>query len=767
MPAFIRSGFLARYTSLLIVLLAALTSAIAQSSRMQNGSFARVNIPRLTQTPTLQDFADMEAASAVARQMLRIDGFVARLPVDDVPSSELTEVYLGYDHVNLYAVFLCFDSHPEKMRVRRPSRDAIFDDDSVTIQFDTFHDQQRAFGFGVNAGGIQGDGIWVEGQGWDLNFDTVYRTEVKRTLRGYIAFFAIPFRSLRFPSAPTQEWGVLLNRTIARIGEQTFWPRYSQRVQGRTNQMGTLTGLAEVSSGKNLQVVPYLASARSKLLEANVGSPSIFKQRDAEIHGGMDLKSVWHDQLTFDLTVNPDFRQVESDAPQILVNQRFEAFFPEKRLFFLENSSYFQTPIQLLFTRRIAKPDAGARLTGKLGRYGIGLLFADDRAPGAELPLSDPNSGKRAFTGAVRITRDLRAQTYVGGSLVQHQFAGQENAVLGADTMIKLGENWRTIGQFVASRSKAQSAPDSWGEAVYGGLFEDGQHWITHLEYNDRSPGFRSDAGFVPRVAYRGITNLLQYNFRPAHRHLVRWGPLLTTSAIGDYSGQLTDWAVGPGLQLELKKSTVLEFSCQSGGLGLRPVDFITLTRTRAYQVRDVGGRISSIPFNSLSFDLSARAGRTVNFSPPAGKPPVSVRSFAGEATIGLRPSAGLTIDTTYLFSDLGDEMSGRTVLNDHILRSRWLYQIDQRWSVRLIAQYNSLVVNPALTSLQKIKQINGDVLVGYRVNPATAFFVGYNYDVQNYDPRAIGSLPPLARGTGLLNDGRVLFAKLSYLFRY
>ena len=102
------------------------------------------------------------------------------------------------------------------------------------------------------------------------------------------------------------------------------------------------------------------------------------------------------------------------------------------------------------------------------------------------------------------------------------------------------------------------------------------------------------------------------------------------------------------------------------------------------------------------------------------------------------------------------------------MLRSRWLYQFDQRWSLRLTAQCNSLVVNPALTSLPKTKQVNGDVLLAYRLNPATAFFLGYNYDVQNYLPSALGTVPPLARSqNSLINDGRVLFAKVSYLFRF
>src|SRR2546423_13991054 len=426
----------------------------AQSAAPEKGSFAHVKIPRLNQAPTMQDFAEMQPASPLAKEMLRITNFIARLPVDDVPSSEPTEVYLGYDSANLYAVFLCFDSHPEGMRARRPSRDTIFEDDSITIQLDTFHDQQRAYSFGVNAGGIQGDAVWTEGQGWDANFDTVYRSEVKRTQRGYIALLAVPFRSMRFPTAPAQEWGILLNRYIARTREDTFWPRYTQRIQGRTNQMGTLNGLKEISSGKNFQIVPYTAFVSSKLLETNAGSATAFKQHDAEFRGGMDMKSVWRDKLTFDLTANPDFSQVEADDPQVLVNQRFEVFFPEKRLFFLENSSYFQTPIQLLFTRRIVKPDAGARVTGKLGNYGVGLLFSDDRATGEKLPATDLNSDRRAFTNVARITRDIRPQTYIGTSFVQHRFGDEENVAIGADTLIKLSENWRANSQVVVSRSQ-------------------------------------------------------------------------------------------------------------------------------------------------------------------------------------------------------------------------------------------------------------------------------------------------------------------------
>lgn len=759
-------SFKALIWSLLSCVLLAATAAHA-SDNVPAAGFGKLRIPRVTAAPTLADFEGMKPVSATAQSMLRVSHFIGRLPVDDVPSSEPTEVYLGYDASTLYAVFLCFDSQPDKMRARRPLRDSVFEDDSVTIQLDTFNDQQRAYSFGVNAGGIQGDAVWTEGQGWDPNFDTVYRTEVKRNPRGYIAFIAVPFRSMRFPTVPVQEWGILLNRFIARTREDTFWPRYTQRIQGRTNQMGKLDGLEQISSGKNLQIVPYTAFVNSKLLETNPDMPSVFKTRDADLRAGMDLKYVWRDKLTLDLTANPDFSQVESDDAQVLVNQRFEVFFPEKRLFFIENSSYFQTPIQLLFTRRIVKPDAGARVTGKLGKYGIGLLFADDRDAGERLPYSDPNADRRSFTNVARITRDLGPQTYIGTTVTQRKFGDRENVVYSADTLYKLNENWRANAQIVGSHTQENAFTSYDGRAVYAGLFQDGNHWVTHFEYNERSPGFRADAGFIPRLDVRGINNFLQYNFRPRNKKLVRWGPILGTSGTWDHAGQMLDWIVTPEVQFEFKRNTVFDAWTELGQFGLRPVDFSSLPGYRTYQWRNFGGRISSTPINQLSFDLSFRTRRDVNYAPAFG-PPVNVSAMYGTATIGLRPTAGLTIDTTYLFTQLEDEHSDATIFNDHVLRSRWLYQFDQRWSLRFTAQYNSLVVNPALTSLQKTKQVNGDLLLAYRVNPATAFFLGYNYDVQNYAPLAFGAVPPLARSqSGLINDGRVLFAKVSYLLRF
>jgi hypothetical protein len=181
-----------------------------------------------------------------------------------------------------------------------------------------------------------------------------------------------------------------------------------------------------------------------------------FDHRDAEFRGGVDSKFVLHDNLVLDVTANPDFSQVESDEPQITVNQRFEVFFPERRPFFLENSDYFKTPIDLFFTRRIGDPQFGARLTGKVGPYSMGILAADDRGPGNQVPDNDPLAGDRSTFAIARLNRDIFGQSSVGAIYTDWEFPAADafNRVGGIDSRLKFNPNWTGNFQAVASSTR-------------------------------------------------------------------------------------------------------------------------------------------------------------------------------------------------------------------------------------------------------------------------------------------------------------------------
>jgi hypothetical protein len=699
-------------------------------------------------------------------EMTLASGMIQRDPVDGVALSERTDVYLGYGQLNLYAVFVCFDQSSKSMRARWSMRDEIFDDDSVSIQLDTFRDRLRSYVFAANVHGVQGDTTWIEGKGFDLTYDTIYKSVGRRTNQGYLVLLSIPFRSLRFPSSQKQEWGFFVNRYIARTTENAFFPQYTSRIQGRLGQMGSLEGIEGIASGKNIQLIPYFAlrNTRSVNFPNRTATPALRAGNDPA--AGLDFKAVLHDKLVFDVAVNPDFSQVESDAPQSSANERFELFFPEKRPFFLENASYFDSPIQLLFTRRIEKPLFGLRTTGKLGAYSIGFLAADDRSPGENVLPGNAGSQRRAYFIVGRLSRDVYRESQVGAIFAERTFADRANVASGLDAELRINTNWRSAMQFLCSNTRMGNASVQ-GTGAYAALFRNGMHFSAQLGYQDFSPGFATDTGFVPRVDIRSVDNSESYLLRPGGAHLVTWGPSFSQAATWDHSGNLLDWHIGQGLSWNWRKATSFAILGDVGGTNLRPQDFPGIQRLQEFPYRNVELRFASTPANAVTASVTFALRRVVNFNPASGMLPSSANSLAGSAQLSLRPSEHLTIDNTYLYRQLSQPDSALTIFTNHILRSRWLYQFDQRWSIRLIAQYNELLVNQHLTSLGAEKRLNADLLIAYRVNPWTAVFLGVNEDLLKTGVnqlRIVGQTDPRK---GFKNDGRSIFFKVSYLLHF
>ncbi len=173
-------------------------------------------IQRVSRVPRVSDFASMEVSDAPLG-MRKIEGFVQRFPNDGQPVTERTVAYVGYDREFLYAAFQCFDSEPTRIGAHMLQRDAFpNDEDTVAVHVDTFRDMKHAYGFQANAYGVQADGIYTEGTGWDLSWDTVWRSEATPTRQGYVVLFSIPFKSLRFPATDAQQWGIYLYRDKSR-----------------------------------------------------------------------------------------------------------------------------------------------------------------------------------------------------------------------------------------------------------------------------------------------------------------------------------------------------------------------------------------------------------------------------------------------------------------------------------------------------------------------------------------------------------------------
>jgi hypothetical protein len=239
------------------------------------------------------------------------------------------------------------------VRSRLTRREGIedYEDDIVEVRLDTFDDRRRSFFFAVNPHGVQLDALWPEvGGAWDSSVDTVWDSAARITPEGYAAWMAIPFRSLRFPPAAVQSWGIYFSRWNPRLGEKSFWPEVSREVLSRLQQMARLEGVEDVAPGGNRQLNPYASFRSFELIDPEAPAGPVRVRDDAEPALGVDAKLVLRDTLALDLTLNPDFAQVESDAAQVTTNQRFEVFFPERRPFFIENAGYLETPLDLVFT---------------------------------------------------------------------------------------------------------------------------------------------------------------------------------------------------------------------------------------------------------------------------------------------------------------------------------------------------------------------------------------------------------------------------------
>jgi hypothetical protein len=530
-----------------------------------------ITIPRVETPPTLSDFEGMQPTDRVANSMLKVTGFIAREPADGAEPTQNTDVYLAYDNHNLYAVFLCWDKEPGKIRARMTRREDIFSDDSAEIMIDTFNDARRGYTFAANPLGIQWDALWTEGSigsgrpadfsGFDDSFDTVWRSEGRLTGQGYIVLMAIPFKSLRFSNADEQQWRIILNRSIPRTNENLFWPRITNRIQGRFNQAAIVSGLHQISPGRNIQLIPYGLLRGFRDVDQRDPANPFFESRTLQPEIGLDAKFILHDSFVLDATINPDFSQIESDQPQITVNQRFEVFFPEKRPFFLENSNFFTTQINLVFTRRIAHPEFGLRLTGKSGPWAVGVLASDDRAPGEILPPTDPHSGERATFAVARVSRDILEQSTIGATFTDREFGGGYNRVGGLDTNLKLNQNWRLQGQAVTSSTvDVIAGTQSSGPGYKVDLERSGRKLNLQSIYVDYSPGFVTETGFVNRVDVREQNINASYYFRPEGKFLISYGPTLQQFNIWDHRGTALDYFFYPGFRVDMARSTTSTF---------------------------------------------------------------------------------------------------------------------------------------------------------------------------------------------------------------
>lgn len=536
-----------------------------------------------------------EVRAMRAAQLIRLDGllddapwataaaatdFVQAEPLSGQPASQQTEVRVLYDADYLYIGALLHDVDPSLAVVNDIRKDFIEEDqDDFEVLLDTFGDHRNGYVFSTNIKGARHDRqVALEGRELNRSWDAVWDVRTHKQADGWTVEMRIPFRALRFSRSGDTRWGINFSRRIRRVNEISFWSPVPRAFSlNRVSMAGSLVGLETGSAGRDLRVKPYVSNTAVRAL-GTTAAPSPTMNNSLQVGG--DVKAALTPGLTMDLTVNPDFGQVEADEQQVNLTQ-FSQFFPEKRDFFLENSGVFYvgdaarrsssalpTPDEdnlLFFSRRIGLTSSGGaipilggvRVTGKLTEgTRLGLLDVQDRASG-----STPAANASVFRFRQNLGRVGNDMGFFVMQNVHTSGPSYTNRVFGVDKNLRLFRNLDWNSYVVKTSTPGIATGDyGWRSTVnWEGVFFHGKTGVMEL-----GPGFRNDLGYYRRVGMRKY--LLETGVRPRSTWLRAHGvrelhPHIGWSYIDDRNGSLLAKTLHTGFSVFLNNGGVFEWS--------------------------------------------------------------------------------------------------------------------------------------------------------------------------------------------------------------
>jgi Domain of unknown function (DUF5916)/Carbohydrate family 9 binding domain-like len=498
---------------------------------------------RKANTPIQVDGSPEESAwkeAAVAGNFFMV------LPMDTSKANVHTEVRMTYDKDNLYLLAICFHDPNQKYMVESLKRDFNFGkNDNFLLFMDPFDDRTNGFSFGASAAGAQWDGTMYEGSKVDLSWDNKWSSVVKNYPDRWILEAAIPFKSIRYKKGIT-EWGINFSRLDITKAEKSSWaPVPRQFPTASLAYTGTLVwDKAPPEVGANISVIPYILGNGSKNFETK--KPTKYRN---DI--GLDAKIAVSTALNLDLTVNPDFSQVEVDR-QVTNLERFELFFPERRQFFLENGDHFSNfgyaSIRPFFSRRIglnAPINAGARLSGKINKdWRLGVMnIQTGKVDSIGLPAQN--------FSVLALQRRVFARSNIGFLFINKQSVNYNGADSGKQAFSLYNRNFGLeynlasannawTGKLMALKSFSPGASGSnWVHA--GNLQWASRKWIVAWQHEWVQKNYIAEAGYVPRKNYVKVNPFVSHLFFPSRGKVVSHGPRLISNYYFTPSFKKTD----------------------------------------------------------------------------------------------------------------------------------------------------------------------------------------------------------------------------------
>ncbi len=704
----------------------------------------RLELRRVATPPTIDGRLDDEAWQGTT---LPLTEWLTYNPLNGEKLTQQTEVRAGYDERYLYFAFHCVDPEPDKVRSTISRRDSMFDDDWVGLSLDSVGNGQSSYDLFINPAGVQGDILTTPSAGENSAPDFVWDSAGRRTPEGYDVEMRIPLTTIRFKSGPEVRMGILFWRRVSRLGMSASWPVVPA---GRSFlERHAMLVLHDLRRPLTLEVTPSATYSRRHTR----ATPTSFAPADSNPDAGLTVKYGITSSATLEGTVNPDFSQVESDAFQVQVNQRYPLFFSEKRPFFMEGMGSFELAgvggdavmRTAVHTRRIADPLWGAKTTGTAGRLGFGILAAGDEAPGHQLE-GEPNPflGERRDFFIARSQLSLGRSSYVGGILTDTEFGTGHNRVGGADVSLRLGQQG-VNGTFLATTTVSPDGRETrsglGGQATYS--FENKRIVVvSQMEHYDR--GFQMDTAFLNQVGITQGWTFVAPSFYPdakKHPWFKRFVPFVFAQYGHDRIQGGGKWIVVPGVRMHFTRQGFLRID---GLVGQEP------WVQRTFDIRNLR-LIGQAQFTRwLNVYAQATRGRSIFYDEVD---PYLGRNRSYSAQVSLQPSARFNQALSYDRVEFNRIRDGSRVYTVNVLNTKTTFQLNRHFFLRALVQYDS-----------SRERVLTDILVSWELRPGTVAYAGYgslierqDWDGQRFIPNA-GVYRTTERG---------LFFKAAYVHRF
>jgi len=675
------------------------------------------------------------------------ENFTEISPGDNVKPEVETKVKIFYDDDYIYFGYTCYEKDMESVRASLSDRDRMYGDDWVGPFIDTYSDLKQGFEMYVNPKGIQGDLLWTSNSE-DSNYDIIYDSEAQMYKDKWTAEMRIPFKSLRFPDRKEQKWRIHLLRNRPRGARQEiYWASVSRDNPNFMGQSGTLNGIKDVKRGRDIQILPYILGTQNSTLEDFSDPNSKFTHGKLEGEIGLSAKYGLSSTLTLDATYNPDFSQVEADAPQININSPFALFYPEKRPFFLEGIDHFATPINVSYTRSINNPLFAAKLSGKINKLDIGFISAYDENTPYIIPLTERSfflsSNKNSVSNILRMKYDMGGENYLGFIFSDREQSADSskafgftgfNRNYGFDGKFNFASNYYLTFQVLQNNTKeindtnfkynslknfrfddnkytALLDGESYsGSNVYLSFNRNARNWSFYSEYFFQAPTVRRDNGFIQRNNFHQLFMQQEYNFYPEGKVLRRVNPELNMEIRYDAKGKLKEQFV----ELNLVTDWTNGIYSSAGYLPVNNEDYGGIFHKN----------INRWHFNMEANNLSKFI--TGGFYYEGGK---FIVRFEDPTYVGfghnldiwatIKPFDRLRNDINYSYSELSKSAGGEKLFAGYVVSDKISYQFNKNFFLRVLLQYDLFSRNFTV-----------DPLLSYKWNPYTILFLGSSHDI-------------------------------------